>query len=129
MNTTKALEWTLRLGVFGEFLGHGILAIGGKASWIGWIEQLLGVDTATATTLLLWIGAMDVAVAVMVLFWRRVPRAVLLWAAVWGFWTALLRPIVGESIWDFVERWANWATPLALLFVYGWPKKSQEWWR
>jgi len=36
---------------------------------------------------------------------------------VWGFWTALVRPLVGEPIWDFVERWANWGAPLALYLL------------
>ena len=47
----------------------------------------------------------------------------------WGFWTALIRQIVGEPIWDFVERWANWGAPLALLLLIGWPKNWREWWR
>jgi len=44
-------------------------------------------------------------------------RIPLLWMVFWGFWTALLRPIVGMPIWDFVERWANWGAPLALYFL------------
>jgi len=54
-------------------------------------------------------------------------RVALLWAVLWGFWTALLRPIVGESFWDFVERSANWGAPLALLLMLGWPKSLREW--
>jgi len=46
--------------------------------------------------------------------------------AFWGFRTALLRPIVGEPIWDFIERWANWGAPLALLLLIGWPKSFKE---
>ncbi len=122
-----ALEWVLRLGIFGEFLGHGIFALQGKPAWIDWIEQLTGLDTATAATMLTIVGVADVLIAFLVLFFRCIPRAVLLWAAIWGFWTALVRPLVGEPIWDFVERWANWAAPLALLLVYGWPKKGKEW--
>jgi len=44
-------------------------------------------------------------------------KSVLLWAAFWGFWTALVRPIVGQPIWDFVERSANWGAPLALYYL------------
>ena len=44
-------------------------------------------------------------------------RPVLLWATAWGFWTALVRPFVGEPIWDFIERWANWGAPLALYLL------------
>lgn len=126
MNTnSKALEWVLRIGVFGEFLGHGIFALQGKAQWQGWIVQLLNVTPETATQLLLIIGALDVVVAIIVLV--RPMRFVLLWAVFWGAWTAFLRPIVGESVWDFVERWANWAAPLALLLLQGWPQKAKEW--
>lgn len=115
MNTNKKIEWLLRVGVAGEFAGHGLLAIGGKADWVKWISQLAHVDTSLATTLLLLIGISDVIVAVIVLL--KPIKPVLLWAAVWGFWTALVRPIVGASWLDFVERSANWAAPLALFYV------------
>lgn len=116
MSNTKKLEWALRIGVAGEFLGHGLLALGGKAAWVGWISQLTKVDAATATTLLMLVGAMDVLVALIVLV--KPMKPVLLWAAFWGFWTALVRPLVGESWLDFVERFANWGAPLALYFYY-----------
>ena len=70
---------------------------------------------------------MDIVVAIMALVWPL--RIVLAWATVWGLWTALLRPIAGEPIWDFVERWANWAAPLALLSLQGFPKKFKEWFK
>ncbi len=127
MNNAKLVDWVLRIAVAGEFLGHGVFAIQGKAQWTGWIQELLRVDASTAATLLLLIGIADVAVAVGVLLWRKLPRVVLLWAAIWGFWTALVRPIVGEPIWDFIERWANWGAPLALLLLRGWPKSVKEW--
>jgi hypothetical protein len=116
MTNEKKFEWLLRIGVAGEFLGHGLLAIGGKADWVGWVSQLTHVDTATATTLLMLVGGLDVLVAVVILI--KPIKPVLLWAAFWGFWTALIRPIVGQSVLDFVERSANWAAPLALYFFY-----------
>ena len=125
MKTEKKIEWVLRVGVAGEFFGHGMFALGGKAAWIGWIEQLLGVQTETAVTLLTLVGLLDILVAIIVLL--KPIKAALLWAAVWGFWTALVRPIVGESFWDFIERFANWAAPLALLIMLGWPKNIKEW--
>ncbi|MEK7569544.1 MAG: hypothetical protein AAB500_01480 [Patescibacteria group bacterium] len=123
----KKIEWVLRIAVAGEFLGHGIFAFQGKASWISWIQQLTGTDVATATTLLTLVGVVDVLVAIIVLL--KPIRIVLLWAALWGFWTALVRPLVGEPIWDFVERSANWGAPLALLMMLGWPKSLREWFR
>lgn len=125
MNNTKIINWVLRIAVAGEFIGHGVFAIQGKKAWIGWIEQILGADTALATQLLFLIGLIDILVALIVLI--KPVRAVLLWAALWGFWTALVRPIVGEPFWDFIERWANWGAPLALFYLRGWPKNLKEW--
>ncbi len=126
--TQKNVEtavWALRIAVAGEFLGHGVFALQGKAQWIGWIQQLIGTDAGFAAQLLLMIGVLDLIVAFFVLV--KPVRAIVLWAALWGFWTALLRPLVGEPIWDFIERWANWGAPLALLFLSGWPKQGREW--
>lgn len=124
---TKLIEWVLRIAVAGEFIGHGVFALEGKKEWSGWISQLTGAGAETAGTLLFLIGAMNLIVALIVLL--KPIRAALLWAAFWGFWTALVRPIVGEPIWDFIERWANWGAPLALLLIIGWPKNFKEWWR
>ena len=109
MTNEKKFEWLLRIGVAGEFLGHGMLAIQGKKDWIGWIGDMLKVSPETATTLLLLIGLMDVLVAIIVLV--KPVRPILLWAA-------LVRPIIGQPIWDFIERSANWAAPLALFYLY-----------
>lgn len=114
MNNKKVM-WILRIAVAGEFLGHGILGINGKESWISWTQQLLGVDIGTATTLIFLVGIMDVVLAFLVLV--RPVRPFVLWMAIWGLWTALLRPIVGESFWDFIERWPNWGAPLALYYL------------
>ncbi len=122
MSNDKKIEWILRIGVAGEFLGHGIFAIQGKADWIKWTQQLTGLDAATAGTFIMLVGLMDVIMAVIVL-WKPI-RPLLLWMAFWGFWTALVRPLVGMPIWDFIERFANWAAPLALYFFYRGRAKS-----
>lgn len=125
MSNTKLIEWVLRIAVAGEFVGHGVFALQGKKQWIDWIHQLTGVEIGTAAILLTLVGLMDLLVALIVLV--KPIRAVVLWAAFWGFWTALVRPLVGEPIWDFIERWANWGAPLALLLLIGWPKNRKEW--
>ena len=113
MNYSKVL-WVLRIAVFGEFLGHGVLLAGqGAMDWLG--AKLISVDLATATTIMMIVGALDILIAIIVLL--RPIRPVLLWAAIWGFWTALVRPLVGEPIWDFIERFANWGAPLALYLL------------
>lgn len=115
MKHTNATVWILRIGVAGEFIGHGLLAVGGKQDWIGWIRTLINVDQKTATAILLVVGILDVLLALLVLI--RPIRPVILWMAIWGFFTALLRPIVGIGWLDFIERFANWAAPLALYFL------------
>ena len=115
--------WALRIGVAGEFLGHGVLALQGKADWIGWFSKFGVSDPGTASTLLMLVGLLDVCVALIVLF--RPIKPVLLWAVFWGFWTALIRPIIGQPIWDFIERFANWGAPLALYFLLKY-KNSQS---
>lgn len=122
---TKLIEWVLRIAVAGEFIGHGVFALQGKKAWIGWFSTFGISDTGLATQLLFLVGIVDVVLAILVLV--RPVRLALLWMAFWGFWTALLRPIVGEPIWDFVERWANWGAPLALLLLIGWPTSLKEW--
>lgn len=120
----KTTEWFLRLAVAGEFVGHGMFALQGKAQWVGWITKLSGLDSATATTMLLLIGSFDLLVALIILI--RPIRIILLWAIFWGFFTALVRPLAGESGWDFVERWANWGAPLAILFLRGYPRSLKD---
>ena len=119
MNILKNPEWILRIGIAGEFIGHGVFALGIKQSWIPYFASV-GISESAAATLLPLIGMMDIMVALIVLV--KPLKIVLAWAAFWGFLTALMRPISGEPIWDFVERWANWAAPLALLVLKGFPK-------
>ncbi len=124
---TKLVSWVLRIAVAGEFIGHGVFALQGKKDWIGWLAKFGVSDPEMAKQLLFVIGVMDVFLALLILV--KPVRSALLWMAVWGFWTALLRPLVGMPVWDFVERWANWGAPLALLLLVGWPKNGKEWFR
>jgi len=125
-------QWILRIAVAGEFVGHGVFALQKRSDWVGWIKELTNVDTAVAAQLLFLVGITDMLVALIILA-RPVP-VVLLWAVFWGFWTALVRPLVGKDlwgkdVWDFVERWANWGAPLALLVLMGFPKTLKDWFR
>lgn len=121
MNTSKLVQWVLRVSVAGEFVGHGMFALQGKPDWVGWFSKFGVADPLLAKQLLFAIGAVDLALALLVLI--RPVRYIVLWMAVWGFWTALVRPLVGVSFWDFVERWSNWGAPLALFLLLGNPKK------
>ena len=127
MNNTKIVEWVLRVAVAGEFIGHGVFALQGKKDWVGWFANFGVTDAGLAAQLLFAVGFMDILFSILILI--KPVRVVLLWMVLWGFWTALIRPLVGMPIWDFVERWANWGAPLALLFTVGWPKSFREWFK
>ncbi len=125
MQNTKKLEWVLRVAVAGEFLGHGIFALQQKAGWIKYFEAV-GFSSDAALAIMPWVGVLDVSLALIVLV--KPIRAAVLWMALWGLWTALIRwPFGPDPIWDFVERSANWGAPLALLLLVGWPKTLKEW--
>lgn len=48
MRNLNKINWILRLAVAGEFIGHGAFALQGKPQWIGWIQQLSGVNADLA---------------------------------------------------------------------------------
>jgi len=122
MNSQKLVEMILRIGVFGTFLGHGLVALQVNPGWIRYLESI-GFTSNHAQTLLPIIGSIDLIVAFVILI--RPIQAVLIYAFIWAFLTALIRPISGESILGFVERASNWATALALyVYLYLPNKKS-----
>ena len=125
---TKIAEWILRVAVFGAFLGHGMFAIQGKEGWFKYFYTFGITNSETIVSLLLVIGIIDIALAILVLI--KPIRIALLWMVIWGLWTAMVRwPFGPDPAWDFVERWANWGAPLALLFLIGWPKFWKEWFK
>ncbi len=119
----KTLDLILRIGVFGTFLGHGVFAIGVKASWIPFLTTI-GFSAETAIEFMPIIGAVDIVIALLALF--KPMRIVFLYAFIWTLLTSVMRPIVGLPIWDFVERSSNFMIPLALLYLRGFPKTFKE---
>ncbi|OGI64894.1 hypothetical protein A3H53_03780 [Candidatus Nomurabacteria bacterium RIFCSPLOWO2_02_FULL_40_10] len=118
MMNTKKIEWILRIAVAGEFIGHGVFALQGKASWFVYLKPFGITDPQTIVTLLAIVGAIDLLLALLVLI--KPIRPAILWMAVWGLFTAMIRwPFGPDPVWDFVERWANWGAPLALYLLLG----------
>lgn len=112
-NSVTKLEWVLRIGVFGTFIGHGVLAISVNPLWVSYLA-LFGLTLPQISVIMPVIGLLDVIVGMIILL--KPNKYILLWAIFWAFATAAIRPISGEEIWSFVERAANWAVPLALYF-------------
>jgi hypothetical protein len=114
--TGSVLNWVLRAGVAGCFIGHGAFGIITKAAWVPYFA-VGGVDEPLAWQLMPWVGTMDVIMGLLALAWPC--RALFLWAALWATWTALLRPFSGEPVWEFIERAGNFGVPFALLAIVG----------
>jgi hypothetical protein len=119
------ISWVLRIGVVMEFVGHGTLGLGRVAAWTSYFA-VVGISKSAALGLMPLVGAFDVAMAVTVLFYPM--RAVILYMALWGLWTALLRPLAGESAWEAVERAGN-VGALAALFVLAGGSTWRSWLR
>ena len=117
----KPLELIARIGIFGTFFGHGIIAVGVNPRWIPLLTTV-GFSTEQAIFLMPFIGTMDIIVAIIILVYPV--RGIIIWAAVWAFLTALSRPVSGELFVEFVERSANWCLPLALLIIQYNPKNN-----
>jgi hypothetical protein len=119
------LLWLFRISVFATYVGHGAFGVIGKKAWLPYFA-LAGIPESWAWQLMPLIGTVDIFVGIITLLSPR--RAVLLYATIWGFWTALLRPLAGEPFWEAVERAGNYGVPLAFLFASqsrGWFSKLE----
>jgi hypothetical protein len=84
------------------------------ASWTTYFA-VVGIHRDAALTLMPLVGLFDVAMALAAVFYPM--RAVILYMAAWGLWTALLRPLSGESVWEAVERAGNFGALYALFLM------------
>ena len=118
-----ALYWALRLACAFEFLGHGAFGVITKAAWVPYFG-VVGIPERWAYRLMPVVGGFDIFLALLVLL--KPIRIALIYMAVWGLWTALLRPLSGEPVWELVERAPNYLVPLAFLYLRGLPRSFGE---
>ena len=115
MQSTTAY-WVLRVGAALCFIGHGAFGFITKAAWLPYFAAV-GIPESWAWRMMPLVGAVDVLAGMAVLF---APRGLpLLYMVVWASWTALLRPLAGESGFETLERAGNYGVPLALLLMTG----------
>jgi hypothetical protein len=108
--------WILRVGAALCFIGHGAFGFITKAAWLPYFA-VIGIPESWAWRLMPIVGTVDVLAGMAVLF---APRGLpLLYMVVWASWTALLRPLAGESVFETLERAGNYGVPLALLLMTG----------
>ncbi|MBA4317707.1 MAG: hypothetical protein C0412_04835 [Flavobacterium sp.] len=114
-------ELVARIGIFGTFLGHGIVAIGVNPKWIPLLTAF-GLSGEQSVFIMPLIGILDIVVAILILIYPI--RIVLFWAFFWALLTALSRPVSGDSFLEFFERSSNWGLPLVLLLMRFYPAKT-----
>ncbi len=120
MEKLKVIEWVLRVGLAGEFLGNGINTLSQNPEYTRILIGLFPFTSQFSSQILLLIGINDFVVAILAIVFPF--RLLLIWALFCGFATAIARPIVGEPIQEFILRFPNFAIPLALLMLRGMPK-------
>jgi len=122
--TAQGAWWTLRVGAAACFIGHGAFGILTKEAWVPYFG-FVGIPADWAYRLMPVVGAVDIALGLSVLF--SVRPFVLAYMALWAMWTALLRPLTGESGFETLERAGNYGVPLALLLLVGVPRTRRGW--
>ena len=120
------------------FFGHGVLGAKGEEKFgalvTGTYDKLLGgsMSTDTATSIVNVIGWIDIGLAAVfaalvigairhkAFAYSPVAIGLFVWAAIWGFLTALSRftaVLNGAEVWDVVERGPNYLAPAALVYL------------
>ncbi|HTE44240.1 MAG TPA: hypothetical protein VK636_03260 [Gemmatimonadaceae bacterium] len=122
----RRITWILRLGACLCFLGHGAFGLIGKSAWIPYFG-VVGISEAHAWQLEPIVGSVDILLATLVLLRPR--PIVLAYMTAWAIWTALLRPLSGDSAWEAVERAGNYGVPFAFLVAAGWSREAGWWFR
>jgi hypothetical protein len=112
----QKVYYTLRLAVSMCFIGHGAFGIITKPVWCHYFA-VFGIGHDVAFRLMPWLGSFDILMGLLMLFYPV--RAIPVWLVIWGTVTALLRPLSGEPLAEFIERAGNFGAPLALLILSG----------
>jgi hypothetical protein len=121
---TRRLHWILRIGAAMCFIGHGAFGIITKEAWVPFFG-IVGIPERIAFALMPIIGMIDIAAGVGLLC-APVP-AVLVYMSAWGLWTAILRPLSGDNIWETLERAGNYGVPFAFLVLAGGRHVLRDW--
>lgn len=109
---SHVVHWVLRVSVWACFVGHGMFGIRQKVDWLVFYRSVGFPDTVSFATMPL-VGLMDITLGFLALL--RPTRVVLMYTAFWGVFTGLMRPFVGMSFFEALERGGNYGPSVALL--------------
>jgi hypothetical protein len=119
----RALEAILRVGACLCFVGHGAFGIMTKEAWVRYFA-VANIGRDRAFDLMPLIGTLDITPGIAILF-RPVPLAAA-WMILWAVWTAMLRPLSGEPLWEAFERAGNYGVPAALFILMHPPRSFRD---
>jgi hypothetical protein len=118
----KLIYFIAQIALAGTFFGHGIYAFFGKPNWIGFLT-FWGFNTETSLMLMKIIGIQDILIVVLTFIHPK--KYLWLYCIFWTFATALMRPLTGESILEWIERFSNIGIPLILYVLE--TEKLKQW--
>jgi uncharacterized membrane protein len=112
------LHYIFRIACAMCFIGHGIFGVITKPVWCNYFA-VFGIGETLAYQLMPVIGIADIVLGLVLLFYPiRIAAA---WLIFWGLFTALLRPLSGESFAEFLERAGNYGAPFILIILAAQP--------
>ena len=112
----RRLGWIIRASIASLLVGHGGLGIwAAKQEWFDFLAWVGVTDASQAAHLMPWVGAFEVVLGLAVLV-KPLP-GLLLFVLAWKVGTELLRPLVGQPNYQFVERAGDYVLPLALFWL------------
>ena len=120
------IHWIFRISLAFCFVGHGAFGIITKAEWLPYFA-LMSLGSEWAYRFMPLVGILDIALGLSILFYPT--RAAMLYMAFWTVWTAALRPLTGQGIWEFFERAGNYGIPIAFLIFAGPVEGLKPWFR
>lgn len=112
----QKIHYTLRIAAAMCFIGHGTFGIITKEIWSNYFG-VFNIGHELSYRLMPILGTVDIMMGIVLLFYPM--RGLLAWLVIWGFITALLRPLSGEPFPEFLERAGNYGAPFALLLLSG----------
>lgn len=122
------------------FAGHGAYALGWHwptpANFFGMTRVILGFEQEVARVFLLVAGILDLVICIGI-FVPLIRLYCVAWAAIWGFMTALARPVAGMSLdlnyWgsdqflhEAILRAPHFLIPLYLFLLWRKPKTAAQ---
>ncbi|MBA4055766.1 MAG: hypothetical protein C0490_13705 [Marivirga sp.] len=111
-----SLQGMFRIGCAMCLIGHGAFGLITKPVWCNYFA-VFGIDNDLAYQLMPIVGIVDILLGLTLLIYPI--RAVAVWLVIWGFTTAMLRPLSGEPVSELLERAGNFGAPIILILLSG----------